>query len=139
MYDKPQLGLAQAQAAMAAMLENASKQPDQPVTIAIVDGQGGLLYYARMDNCSPIPQKLAIKKAYTAGVSGVDSQAFGERLKSGGMSVADLGDPNMVNAQGGVAIVRPSDGAVLGGIGVSGLSAQADEDLARLGVVAMNL
>jgi uncharacterized protein GlcG (DUF336 family) len=48
-------------------------------------------------------------------------------------------DPNLVAVQGGVAVLRPSDGAILGGIGVSGLSAQEDEDIARIGVNALNL
>ncbi len=55
------------------------------------------------------------------------------------MSTTELGDTNLLGAQGGVTVVRPGDGMVLGGIGVSGLSAEEDEELARLGVAAMGL
>lgn len=139
MYDKPQLGLAQVRAAMDAMLEQAGKESHRPVAIAIVDDLGNLLSYARMDNCRVIPQRIATKKAYTSAVNGVDSAAYAERLKGQGRSVTEMQDPNLVAVQGGVAVLRPSDGAILGGIGVSGLSAQEDEDIARLGVNALNL
>ena len=36
-------------------------------------------------------------------------------------------------------VLDPASGAVLGAIGVSGLSAQEDEDLAKLGVQALGL
>ncbi len=38
-----------------------------------------------------------------------------------------------------MVIQRPSDNAFLGGVGVSGLAAQEDEDLARKGIAAMGL
>ena len=139
MYDKPQLGLAQVQAAMSAMLERGS-QESHPVTSAIVDDQGGLIAYARMDNCPLLPQKLAFRKAYTSISMGVDSGAFAEALKGAGIGAGDLGDPNVVPIQGGVAIRRPSDGALMGGIGVSGLpSGEADEAICRIGLKALNL
>jgi uncharacterized protein GlcG (DUF336 family) len=50
-----------------------------------------------------------------------------------------MGNPNLVSAQGAVVITDPASSAVLGAIGVSGLSAQEDEDLARLGVGALGL
>ena len=139
MYDKPQLGLSQALAAMSAMLDETSKQPDRPAAIAMVDDRGNLITYARMDNCKVIPQQIAVKKAYTSAVNGVDSEAYAQRLKSRGRIVTEIGDPNLVAMKGGVAILRPGDGAILGGIGVSGLSDQEDEDLARIGLKALNL
>ena len=51
MYNKPMLSLDQVQRAMAAMLEKATQQPNQPVAIAIVDDGGNLVSYARMDRC----------------------------------------------------------------------------------------
>jgi uncharacterized protein GlcG (DUF336 family) len=57
MYNKPMLSLDQVQRAMAAMLEKATQQPNQPVAIAIVDDGGSLVSYARMDRCRAIPQR----------------------------------------------------------------------------------
>ena len=139
MFDRPALGLAQLQEAMAAMLEEASKQPDQPVGIALVDDAGDIVSYARMDNCRKYAQRLAIKKAYTASMSGLDAQENIDRLKSPGRTVSDYGDPNMAAATGGVVIRRPSDGAILGGIGVSGAPKEAAEGICRVGLRALKL
>ena len=139
MYQKYALSLEQTQQAMKAMLDKATREPDRPVAIAIVDDTGSLLSYARMDNCRTNPQTFAIRKAYTSAMSGQDSGAYAQRLKSDGRSVADFGNPNLVSAQGAVVVKHPETGAVLGAIGVSGLSSQEDEDLARLGMQALRL
>ena len=139
MYTKPMLSLDQVQRALAAMLERATRQPDKPVAIAIVDDTGSLLSYARMDNCRAIPQRMAIRKAYTAALSGQDTLAYAERLKSQGRTVAEMGDPNLAAVQGGLVVLQPGSGAIMGGIGVSGLTAQEDEDIARLGLQALGL
>jgi glc operon protein GlcG len=104
-----------------------------------VDDLGNLVSYARMDRCRVIPQRLAIRKAYTSALSGQDSRAYAERLKSQGRSVAEMGDPNLAAVQGGVVVLHPGTGSIMGGIGVSGLSAQEDEDLARLGLQTLGL
>ncbi len=138
MYTKPMLSLDQVQRALTTMLERATRQPDQPIAIAIVDDVGNLISYARMDQCRPIPQRMAVRKAYTSALSGQDSLAYAERLKSQGRTVAEMGDPNLAAVQGGL-VVRHASGAILGGIGVSGLTAQEDEDIARLGLQALGL
>jgi glc operon protein GlcG len=139
MYNKPMLSLDQVQRAMAAMLEKATQRPNQPVAIAIVDDGGNLMSYARKDWCRAIPQRIAIRKAYTAALSGLDTLAYAERLKSQGRTVAEMGDPNLAAVQGGLVILHPETGAIMGGIGVSGLTAQEDEDIARLGLRALGL
>ena len=139
MYQKPMLSLDQTQKAMTTMINKATQEAHRPVAIAIVDDAGNLLSYARMDGCRTNPQTFAIRKAYTAALSGQDSGAYAERLKSQGRSVTDMGNPNLVAAQGAVVVLHPQTRAVLGGIGVSGLSSQEDEDLARLGLQTLGL
>ncbi len=139
MYEKHVLSLDQTQRAMKAMLDKATREPDRPVAIAIVDDAGNMLTYARMDRCRTNPQTFAVRKAYTAAMSGQNSHDYAERLKSQGRSVTDMGNPNLVSAQGAVVILHPETGAVLGAIGVSGLSSQEDEDLSRLGVETLGL
>jgi uncharacterized protein GlcG (DUF336 family) len=72
-------------------------------------------------------------------MAGQDSAAYADRLKSQGHSVSEMGNPQLVAAQGAVVVLHPQSGAVLGAIGASGLTAQEDEDLARLGVQALGL
>ena len=139
MYTKPMLSLDQTQKAMQAMIQKATQEPGRPVAMAIVDDAGNLLSYARMDNCRPNPQTFAIRKAYTSAMSGVNSADYAERLKSQGRTVSDFGNPNLVSAQGAAVVLDSASGSVLGAIGVSGLSAQEDEDLAKLGVQALGL
>ena len=139
MYDKSMLSLEQVRRAMNAMLDKATQEPNRPVAIAIVDDAGNMLNYARMDGCRTNPQSFAVRKAYTSAMSGRDSAAYAENLKAQGRTVADMGNPNLVSAQGAVAVLHPTSGAVLGAIGVSGLSSQEDEDLSRLGMEALGL
>ena len=56
-----------------------------------------------------------------------------------GRTVAEMGDPMLAAVQGGVVILHPGSGSIMGGIGVSGLSAQEDEDLAKIGLKALGL
>ncbi len=139
MYNKSILSLDQTQKAMQAMIQKATQEPDRPVAMAIVDDAGNLVSYAKMDKCRPNPQTFAIRKAYTSAMSGVNSADYAERLKSQGRTVSDFGNPNLVSAQGAAVILDPAGGAVLGAIGVSGLSSQEDEDLAKLGVQSLGL
>ena len=136
MYDEAVLGLEEARKALQAMLDEAMKESARPVAMAVVDGNGRLVAFARMDRCRLIPQQLAYKKAYTTAIMRSDTGALAERFKSTGRSVSDFGDPSMIALQGGVVIQRSSDEAFLGGIGVSGLSAEEDEAMARIGYKA---
>ncbi len=139
MYQKPTLCLSQVRNAMNAMLDKAMQELDRPLAIAIVDDGGKMLNYARMDNCRALPQRMAISKAYTSAMSGSDSDAYAQRLKNENRNIADFGDPALVAVQGAVVVRDPATDQVLGAIGVSGLSAQEDEDLARLGLNSLGL
>jgi len=135
-YQKAVLSLDDARRAMDRMLQEALKAPNRPVAIAISDDQGELVAFARMDKCAPLPLSVARKKAYTAARTRSDTKAFADRLKSIGRSAVEFGDPDLLAVQGGVAIVA-ADGTGLGGIGVSGLAAEEDEAIAKLGLAAI--
>jgi glc operon protein GlcG len=132
-YQKVVLSLDDARRAMERMLQEALKAPNRPVAIAICDDQGELVAFVRMDKCAPLPLTIARKKAYTAARTRSDTKTFAERFKAMGRSVIELGDPNLLGVQGGVAIIA-ADGTALGGIGVSGLAAEEDEAIARIGL-----
>ena len=48
MYDLPMLGISDSLKAMQVMLEEALKEPERPVSIAIVDSQGLTIQFARI-------------------------------------------------------------------------------------------
>ena len=133
-----QLKLDQVQRAMKVMMERAQATSNTPVCLAIVDAAGNLEAFAKMDNARLFTRRHAVRKAYTAAVLGINTTAWEQRMTSIGHSVSENGDPMITYEQGGVVIIK--DGAILGGIGVGGLSGRnADEDLAKIGVEAMNL
>ena len=135
---QPTLTTEQVKAAMGAMVAQAEETPDAPVAMAIVDAGGELVAYLTMANLRVFSRRHAIRKAYTSAVMGRDSGAHAAGLAAQGRNIADLGDPRFTHGQGGLVIMQ--DGVILGGIGVGGYpSGQADEDLSRVGLEAMNL
>ncbi len=137
MAEKPYIDFDQAQAAMKAIIAEATGPVVMPVAIAIVDDAGNMVSYAQMDNVRLYARRHAFRKAYTAAVMGMDTGPHGEQLKERGRTVSDYGDPNLTPGIGGV-VVRSSDGIIMGGIGVGGYLAR-DEELAQIGLDAMNL
>lgn len=136
---------------MSAMLKKAMEQPHRPVAMAIVDDAGILIAYQQMDGLRLFTRRHAIRKAYTAAITGMNSGAFGEHcLKSRGTTVREIGgDLELTPGAGGVVVRakrhEPKNPEafhvnVMGGIGVGGyLTGGEDEELATLGLRAMNL
>jgi glc operon protein GlcG len=136
MFQKNCLGLAEARAAVEAVLGEACKLPDAPIAVAVVDDYGRLVYFARMDGCPPVVVELALNKAYTAAVALMDTLAFAERDKGWGRELATYSDAKFTYLQGGL-VIKAANGTLLGGIGVSGRMPDEDERLARIGLEAM--
>ena len=137
MSEKPYIDFNQAQAAMKAIIEEATNPVVMPVAIAIVDDAGNMVAYAQMDNVRLYARRHAFRKAYTAAIMGMDTGPHGAQLKERGRTVSDYGDPNLTPGEGGV-VVRSKDGIIMGGIGIGGYLAR-DEELAQIGLDAMKL
>ena len=127
MEQMPFITLAQAQAAMAAMLEAAQKKPEHPVAMAIVDSTGILIAYQQMDRLRLFTRRHAIRKAYTAAIAGLNSGVFGESMSGRGLSVREMGgDLELTPGFGGVVVrwsghdLEDFHVNVMGGIGVGG-------------------
>ncbi len=137
MYNKAMLSLDQAQAAIAAMIDDFNKKPDRSkVDMAVVDDAGNLLAYARMDRC--LRPTFALRKAYTSAIRRMNTADFAEQLRTQGRSLESFGDPQLIALAGGVVVMH--DGAMVGAIGVGGLpSGVDDEAIAKVGVQALNL
>lgn len=137
MSEKPFIDFDQAQAAMEAIIEEATKPGGMPVAISIVDDAGNMVAYAQMDHVRLYARRHAFRKAYTAAIMGMDTGAHGEQLKERGRTVSDYGDPSLTPGEGGV-VVKSRDGIIMGGIGVGGYLVR-DEELAQIGLKAMNI
>ena len=139
MAGQRKLTFAQVQAAMKVMIDKSLETPEIATAMAVVDESGNLLAYATMDGLNLFAREHIIRKAYTAAITGRDTAAHAEARKKAGVTVAELGDPKL-SAIGGGVVVRSKEDYILGGVGAGGYpSGQADEDLARLGLKAMNL
>ena len=137
MSEKPFIDFDQAQAAMKAIIDEATKPVGMPVAIAIVDDSGNMVAYAQMNNVRLYARRHAFRKAYTAAIMGMDTGIHGQQLKERGRTVSDYGNPNLTPGEGGV-VVKSSGGVIMGGIGVGGYLVR-DEELASIGLKAMNI
>jgi glc operon protein GlcG len=102
------------------------------VAVAVADGHGELIAFARMDGV-PLPSVvISMNKAWTAARTGKPTQEIGEKVKDPerGHDISYYGDPRFVGWGGGVPVFK--NGEVTGAVGVSGLSSKEDAALASL-------
>lgn len=104
--------------------------------VAVVDSHGELVAFLRSDRCPLASINNAVNKAFTAAREGVPSRTIGERSREEGFPLTNFGDPRYIGWGGGLPIVR--EGAVVGAVGVSGLTEEADIALAQTGLVGLD-
>ena len=122
--------------AIAAAAEAEAHKNNWAVSIAIVDAGGHLLHFQRLDGAAPISAHIAPAKAHTAALGRRDSKGY-EDMINGGRS-AFLSAPAVQGMlEGGVPILK--DGACLGAVGVSGVKANEDAQVAKAGIAAIGL
>lgn len=112
------------------------------INVAVVDTGGVLAGFLRMPGAFLHSVDIAIDKAYTSASFGFATSQWPQVLA--GDEALRLGlplRPRLVVFGGGLPIVEPGPdgGALIGGIGVSGGSAEQDEACARAGLAALGL
>ncbi|CAG9169198.1 hypothetical protein LMG23992_01418 [Cupriavidus laharis] len=129
--------LAAAQAAVAAAVAAAEEQGLR-INVAVVDGSGTLVAFARMGGAFLHSIDIAIDKAYTAASFGFPTAQWGALLAGDeSLRLGLAGRPRLVIFGGGLPVHEA--GELIGGIGVSGGSAGQDEACARAGLHAIGL
>jgi len=103
------------------------------VVIVVVDDAGNVIQLSRMDAAQVASVNVGIGKARTAAIYRRPSRVFEEQIRNGRVAALALADATPL--QGGVPIVI--DGKVVGAVGVSGDSPQADEEIAMAGARAL--
>jgi uncharacterized protein GlcG (DUF336 family) len=108
-----------------------------PITVALVDGEAGLMYLAHMDDALPASRDLAVAKAQTAASLRMATDEVG-RLAQPGAPLYGIQHvhPGRVVLFGGGLPLRLG-GTVVGGIGVSGGTADEDVQIAAPVVEAL--
>ena len=131
---RPEIGLAQARKIVDAVAD-AVETSGQGIAVAVVDPHGELVAFFRSDSCPLASINNAINKAFSSAREKTESASLGDRAHKGNHPLAYFGDPRYIGWGGGLPIVV--DDVVIGGVGVSGLSAAEDIDLAQLGLAVM--
>jgi uncharacterized protein GlcG (DUF336 family) len=119
-----------------AAAEAHARQNNWPVTIAVADDGGHLLGMLRLDGAAPVSAHIAPAKAHTAAVGRRESRVYEESINNG--RYAFLSVPLMAGMlEGGVPIV--AQGQVVGAVGVSGVKASEDAEIATAGIAVLGL
>ncbi|BCX67650.1 MULTISPECIES: heme-binding protein [Pseudomonas] len=100
-----------------------------PVTIVVVDDGGHPLALERLDGAAPISAYIATEKARTSALGRRESKGYEEMVNGG--RTAFLSAPLLTSLEGGVPIIV--DGQVIGAVGVSGVKAEQDAQVAKAG------
>jgi glc operon protein GlcG len=103
------------------------------VAVAVVDTHGSLVYFERMENTQTASLDIAILKAKAAATYRRTTRVFADTIAKGGPAIMTL--PGVVASPGGNPIFV--DGKVIGGVGVSGVTGDQDEQCAKAGLAAM--
>jgi glc operon protein GlcG len=99
------------------------------VAVAIVEPNGSLVYFERMENTQYASMDIAIGKARTAATYRRTTRLFMEVINKA-PATATLG--GIFASPGGMPIM--ADGRVIGGVGVSGVTGDQDEQCAKAGL-----
>lgn len=105
-----------------------------PMCIAVVDESGYLVAFDRMDGAKITSVSIAIDKAFTAAGARNPTSFYGEVSQPAAPSwgINQTNGGRFCVIAGGLPVV--ADGAVIGGIGLSGGTAKQDEEVAAYAV-----
>jgi glc operon protein GlcG len=125
---------------MVAAAEAAAIAADAKVAIAVVDANGDLVYFERMDGASARAVTSSEGKARAALLFGMPTKEVQEAIRAGKPLSATLTNPTggafeLTPAQGGLPVIL--NGKVVAAIGCGGSAPANDEKFAQAGVDAL--
>ncbi|MDG9889989.1 MULTISPECIES: heme-binding protein [Pseudomonas] len=133
MLQKKVLGANEVKAILDAAVAEAQQQ-GWAVSIAVSDDGGHLLGMTRLDGCAPVGAYIAIEKARSAALGRRETKGYEDMVNSG--RTAFVSAPLITSLEGGVPVIV--DGQVVGAVGVSGVKADQDAQVAKAGVEGCN-
>ncbi len=104
-----------------------------PVTIAIVDPAGQLVYFQKIDDTQIGSVDVGIAKARCAALFKRPSKALADVVTGGNVGMISL--PGAIPVEGGLPLFV--NGRIVGAIGVSGVMSNQDGVVAQAGVDAL--
>lgn len=130
----PNVTLEQAKAVLVAAEAEAMRQ-NFAVAIAVVDTAGNLVAFVRRDDTQTASVGVAQDKARTAAMYKRATKAFQDTIAAGGVGLRALTLDGVNAAEGGVPLLV--DGAIVGAVGVSGVTSEQDGMVAAAGAAAL--
>ncbi len=130
----PPIGVDTAKKAAAAAIAEARKN-NWNMAVAVVDPNGTLVYYEKMDNTQIGSADVSIAKARSAARFKRPTKSFQDAVAGGGIGLRILGLEGAVPLEGGIPIVI--DGEIVGAIGLSGNTSENDGICAQAGINAL--
>ncbi len=120
-------------AAAAAIAE--ARKNNWKMAVAVVDPNGILVYYEKMDDTQVGSADVAVDKARSAAKFKRKTKAFQDALAAGGAGLRILGLRGAVPVEGGVPLI--ADGKIIGAIGLSGDTSEHDGQCAEAGAAVI--
>jgi uncharacterized protein GlcG (DUF336 family) len=133
--------LDQARTIVAAAFGKAGEMGLKPLTVVVLDSAGAIKVLERTDGSSLMRPEIAIGKANGAIQLGMGSRGIFKRAQEQPyfiQAMNALAKGSLVPVPGGV-LIRSSDGAILGAVGVTGDTSDNDETCAIAGIEAAGL
>ena len=118
--------------AVDAVVKAAQEDGRLPVSIAVVNGHGELIFFACMDGAPERSVPIAINKAYTAARMQRDTHEFNKMLKERERDISWFSDPRFTALGGGAVVSKEGTKECLGGVGVSGRTSEEDLEIAHI-------
>jgi glc operon protein GlcG len=126
----PPISVENAKKAAAAALAEAVKN-HWTMAVAIVDPNGTLIYYEKMENTQLGSANVAIDKARSAALYKRPTKAFQDALAAGGAGLRIMTLRDAIPVEGGIPLII--DGKIVGAIGLSGANSDQDGQCATAG------
>ena len=127
---------AQAAQRMIAAAELKAIEMGRPMVIAVVDGDGNLKAFTRMDGAPLLSVQIAQDKAYTAISFGMATDEWFDFIKDDPPLLHGIIKTDRLVVFGGGYPIK-TDAGIIGGIGVSGGHYTHDMEVAKAGLAAL--
>ena len=123
-----------AQGLVKAAVDEATKR-GWAMNVAVVDPNGTLVYYEKIDNTQIGSAQFAISKARSAALFKRPTKWFQDQVSKGGDGLRYLGLEGATPLEGGIPIVM--EGKIVGAIALSGGTSSQDAQCAQVGADAL--
>jgi glc operon protein GlcG len=134
MYTIGKISSAEATRMIEVVVKEAEKI-NKTVAVAVAGPEGELIAFLRMDGTNAASSVISQNKAYTSARDRKTTREMGNYMREKESPPAFWGDLGITGFGGGVPVLQ--NGNVIGGIGVSGLSQDEDERIARAAIEAV--